>query len=124
MKKVAFILFLSSFFACGQDHVKTPIGAIDKFEEFKRKEKFFADTALLYPGLSNPSMRSVLNDKINLAAEDFRKLADHGNASAQEYRDKIKVGLRRFEDIYIGLDTEDRERVCAYFEELMDIVGA
>ena len=68
-------------------------------------------------------MRSVLNDKINLAAEDFRKLADHGNASAQEYRDKIKVGLRRFEDIYIGLDTEDRERVCAYFEELMDIVG-
>jgi hypothetical protein len=39
------------------------------------------------------------------------------------YQDKIKIGLKRFGDIYINLDTEDRERVCHYFEELMDIVG-
>jgi hypothetical protein len=31
--------------------------------------------------------------------------------------------LDRFKSIYVEIDTEDRERVCAYFEELMDIVG-
>jgi hypothetical protein len=35
----------------------------------------------------------------------------------------IKTGLSRFSDVYLDLDTEDRERVCVYFEELMDIVG-
>lgn len=35
----------------------------------------------------------------------------------------IKVGLSRFSDIRMELDTEDRERLCGYFEELMDIVG-
>lgn len=35
---------------------------------------------------------------------------------------KKKFGLDRFSDIYIDLDTEDRERVCSYFEGLMDIV--
>ena len=27
------------------------------------------------------------------------------------------------DSIYFELDTENRERVCSYFEELMDIVG-
>ena len=36
---------------------------------------------------------------------------------------KIGIGLSRFADIYLELNTEDRERVCSYFEELMDIVG-
>ena len=33
------------------------------------------------------------------------------------------IGLSKFTDVYFELDTEDRERVCTYFEELMDIVG-
>jgi hypothetical protein len=40
-----------------------------------------------------------------------------------EYQNAIKIGLDRFSDLYLKLDTEDRERVCSYFEELMDIVG-
>ena len=35
----------------------------------------------------------------------------------------LSLGLERFSDIYLELDTEDRERICTYFEELMDIVG-
>jgi hypothetical protein len=35
----------------------------------------------------------------------------------------IQIGLDRFADLYVQLDTEDRERVCSYMEELMDIVG-
>lgn len=109
--------------ACGQKQIKTPTAAMDKFEEFKKKEKFVQDTAIFYPGIGDTSMRPLLTEKINLAADDFESLAKKGNASDKEYQDKIKIGLQRFADIYINLDTEDRERVCHYFEELMDIVG-
>ncbi|WP_336717453.1 DUF4844 domain-containing protein [Chryseobacterium mucoviscidosis] len=27
----------------------------------------------------------------------------------------FKVGLSRFADLYLKLDTEDRERICSYF---------
>lgn len=94
-----------------------------KFEQFKNKEKFLQDNKLFYPGIGNPSLKPVLTEKINLAADDFKKLADKGNATDIEYQNAIKIGLDRFADLYLQLDTEDRERVCSYFEELMDIVG-
>lgn len=94
-----------------------------KFEEFKSKEKFLLDDKLFYPGIGDPNLKTVLTEKINLAADDFKKLADKGNATVKEYQNVIKFGLDRFDDLYLQLDTEDRERVCSYFEELMDIVG-
>ena len=111
------------FAACGQGQIKTPANAMDKFDAFKTKEKFVQDNTVHYPGLSDPAMRPTLTDKINLAADDFKKLSLSGNATDKDYQEKIKIGLQRFDDIYINLDTEDRERVCEYFEELMDIVG-
>lgn len=103
--------------------MKTPDNAMTRFEEFKNKEKFLQDDKLLYPGIGDPNLKPVLTDKINLAADDFKKLAAKENATDKEYQNAIKVGLDRFEDLYLQLDTEDRERVCSYFEELMDIVG-
>ena len=96
---------------------------MDKFEEFKNKEKFTLDTTIHYPGIADPALRPTLTEKINLAADDFQKMVKSGNATDKNYQDKIEIGLKRFSDIYINLDTEDRERVCNYFEELMDIVG-
>jgi hypothetical protein len=114
------LLFLT---ACGQGQIKTPENARTKFEEFKGKEKFLQDDKLFYPGIGDPKLKPVLTEKINLAADEFEKLADKGNATDKEYQNAIKVGLDRFVDLYLQLDTEDRERVCSYFEELMDIVG-
>ena len=94
-----------------------------KFDEFKSKEKFLQEDKLFYPGIGDPNLKPVLTEMINLAAEDFKKLADKGNATDKEYQNAIKIGLERFTDLYLQLDTEDRERVCSYFEELMDIVG-
>lgn len=94
-----------------------------KFEEFKTKEKFLQDDKLFYPGIADPSLKPVLIEKINLAADDFKKLADKGNTTDKDYHNAIKIGLDRFANLYLQLDTEDRERVCSYFEELMDIVG-
>jgi hypothetical protein len=107
--------------ACGQGQIKTPPNAMDKFEKFKKKEKFVAEQS--YPGIADATMRPILTEKINKAADDFQTLAKTDHATEESYQDKIKVGLDRFADIYINLDTEDRERVCTYFEELMDIVG-
>ena len=93
-----------------------------KFEEFKSKEKFIEDEKLLYPGIGDPKLKPILTEKINLSANDFKQLAAKGNVTDKEYQDVIKKGLNRFAEIYLDIDTEDRERVCSYYEELMDIV--
>jgi hypothetical protein len=116
-------LTLLLFIACGQGQIKTPENAMTKFEEFKSKEKFVQDNKLFYPGIGDSTLKPMLTEKINLAADDFKILADNGTATDTDYQIAIKKGLDRFADIYIKLDTEDRERVCHYFEELMDIVG-
>ena len=115
---IAAMFLLNS--CCGQNKNIQDMSV--KFEEFRNKEKFVPDTNLFYPGIAYPELKLVLSEKINLAANDFEKLAAKG-ATNKEYQQAIKEGLMRFSDIYIELDTEDRERVCSYFEELMDIVG-
>lgn len=126
MKQIANIIIgltLLLFTGCGQGQIKTPKNAMTKFDEFKSKEKFLQDDKLFYPGIGDPNLKPVLTEKINLAADDFKKLADKENVTDKEYQNAIKIGLDRFADLYLQLDTEDRERVCSYFEELMDIVG-
>jgi hypothetical protein len=109
--------------SCGQGQMKTSNKAMEQFEQFKAKDKFTEDMSLLYPGIADPALKPILTDKINLAADDFKEVADSDNPTAEKYQEKIGVGLNRFSDLYIQLDTEDRERICNYFEELMDIVG-
>ncbi|MBC7849458.1 MAG: DUF4844 domain-containing protein [Chitinophagaceae bacterium] len=109
--------------ACEQKQTKRPAIATDKFEAFKIKQKFTPDSTIFYPGIADESLRPILSNKINLAASDFENLAQSGHATDSEYQDKIMVGLQRFRDVYPQLDTEDRERICHYFEELMDIVS-
>ena len=118
-----YIFIILSLVSCGQKQIKTPINSMDLIEAFKKKEKFVQDTAIFYPGISDSTLRPILTEKINLAADDFKKIAVSGKASDKVYQDKIQEGLDRFSDVYSDLDTEDRERVCHYFEELMDIVG-
>ncbi|MBN2433876.1 MAG: DUF4844 domain-containing protein [Spirochaetes bacterium] len=100
--------------------MKTPDNAMAKFEEFKNKEKFSKDDRLFYPGISDPELKPVLTEKINLVADDFKKLAAKGKSTDKDYQNAIKTGLERFSGLYLQLD---RERVCSYFKELMDIAG-
>lgn len=118
-----FAMILLIIISCNQKQDKASENSLVKFEEFKSKEKFNEDKKMFYPGISNPHFKKILTDKINLAADDFEKLSEDGNTTDKEYQDAIKVGLNRFSDIYLELDTEDRERICNYFEELMDLVA-
>jgi hypothetical protein len=94
---------------------------MDKFDKFKHKEKFEEDYQIFYPGLADPGLRKILTERINRAADDFNEVSLRPGTTADDYREVIKKGLERFDQIY--LDTEDRERICHYFEELMHIVG-
>lgn len=108
------------FIACGQEQRKIPENAMTKLEEFKHKEKFIPDEQLFYSGIGDLTQKPILTEKINLVADDFEKLAKSGNATDKDYQNAIKHGLERFAGIYI--DSENQERICYYFEELMDIV--
>ncbi len=103
--------------------MKTPENAKDKIGEFIQKKKFIEEPyPNFYPGIGDNKMLPICTEKINQAASDFLKIATSENPTDKKYHDIIGVGLSRFSDIYLLLDTEDRERVCSYFEELMDIV--
>ena len=101
--------------------MKTPDNANEKFTEFIAKKKFIEEN--FYPGISNEKMRPIFTKKINQVAIDFKTVSESEKPTDKKYQEKIRTGLSRFTDIYLELDTEDRERVCSYFEELMDIVG-
>lgn len=96
---------------------------MDKFDAFIQKEKFGEDAAIFYPGIADPALRPVLTEKINQAAADFRRVSLAANPTKNEYLEIIEVGLERFSNAGDIYDTEDRERICHYFEELMDLVG-
>ncbi len=126
MKTIINILLVLLFFgftACHQKQNKTESQEMKKFEAFKAKEKFIEDADIMYPGIGDQKLKPILTEKINLAATDFEVIAGKGNASDKDYQNAIKKGLYRFKTIYQSIDTEDRERICTYFEELMDIVG-
>ncbi|MFB9079610.1 DUF4844 domain-containing protein [Flavobacterium procerum] len=121
--KTFLLLTIISFSSCGQGKIKTPLNAMNQFEKFKLKEKFIPEPTLFYPGIGDEKLKPIVTEKINLAADDFIKAAELQNPSAEDYHNAIKKGLDRFKSIYLELDTENRERICSYFEELMDIVG-
>ena len=111
-------LFIST---SGQAQIKTPENTMDQFVRFKKKEKFLPEQS--YPGIADSTIKSILTENVNKAANDFLTLAKTERATEKDYQDKTRVALNRFAGIYIKIDTEDRERICLYFEELMDIVG-
>ena len=126
MKQIAKIfsaLTILLYTGCGQGQIKIPNDAMDKFEKFKNKEKFVGDEKLHYPGIGDEKLKPILTKKINLVADYFEKVAQSKDATDKDYQNAIKKGLQNFSEIYIELDTENRERICGYFEELMDIVG-
>jgi hypothetical protein len=116
-----FIIFLT-LSACGQNanEMKTPKNVNEKFAKFIANKKFVAENH--YPGIADEKMRPVFTEKINQIASDFKTVAESEKPTDKKYQEKIGIGLSRFAKIYLELDTEDRERVCTYIEELMDIV--
>ena len=119
-------MLFSTLSACGQNAIEmnTPENANEKFEEFIAKKKFIEQPyPNSYPGIADEKMRPIFTEKINQVATDFKTVSQSKKPTDKKYQEKIGIGLSRFADVYLELDTEDRERICMYFEEIMDIVG-
>ena len=124
-KYIQIFIILLVLSACGQNAIemKTPENAHEKFAKFIVKEKFIKQPyPNFYPGIAEEKMRPVFTKKINQVALDFKAVSESEKPTDKKYQEKIGIGLSRFADVYLELDTEDRERVCSYFEELMDII--
>ncbi|HNR56154.1 MAG TPA: DUF4844 domain-containing protein [Flavobacteriales bacterium] len=94
------------------------------FDEFRRKDKFLPEPYPNgYPGISEERLKPILTERINQAADYFQEIASGPYPSDDKYLEALDRGLESFTEVYLELDTEDRERICTYFEELMDIVG-
>ena len=121
-KYIQIFIILLTLSACGQNatEMKTPENVNEEFAVFTAKKKFVEEN--FYPGIADEKMRPVFTEKINIIASDFKTVAESEKPTDKKYQEKIEIGLSRFAVIYLELDTEDRERVCSYIEELMDIV--
>ena len=95
---------------------------VQELQQLKQEQKFVQEAGMLYPGLQDTTLRPVMSEKINLAADDFLQLVARGNATDADYQAAVAKGLERFSSSYPTLDRKDRERVCNYFKEMMDIV--
>ncbi|GAB2946368.1 hypothetical protein GCM10027048_09170 [Hymenobacter coalescens] len=73
--------------------------------------------------MSNPALQPALNKLLNQSAADFRDVARSPNPTEGDFQGQIDQGLARLQPMYLALDSEDQDRVCLYYEELMDIVG-
>ncbi len=121
---LVWILLLTSCDTLFDKKIEATNQMVTELEHFKVKPKFEEDSVnLVYPGLSKENLKPTVTALINKAADDFIEVAQSKDASENKYQDKIEKGLSRFTPLYLELDTEDRERVCHYYEELMDIVG-
>ena len=122
-KTICIIVLLVAITACHQNNTVLSNDYVNRLEEFKKREKFIEEDKLFYPGIGDPELKPVLTKKINEAADDFLKVASMKSHTPRDFQKVIKLGMLRFEPEYLQLDTEDRERICKYFEELMKIVG-
>lgn len=116
-----FIFSLTHSFAQKNSEMITPENANKLFKEFIAKEKFIKEGT--YPGISDEKLKPTLTEKINSVAKDFQKVSESKKPIKENYLNVIKSGLAKFPEIELGYDSEDRERICSYFEELMDIVN-
>ena len=121
MKYIKILVLFLTLSTCGQNatEMKTPENANEKFAEFIAKKKFYAENHS--PDISDEKLRPILTEKINEVAIDFKQIAESENPTDKKYQEAIRIGLLKFQEIELGYDSEDRERILLYFQEIMDI---
>lgn len=93
---------------------------IKNLEDFLLVKKFKKDDSIFYNGLSNKKDLPKVNELLNISIHEFISKINIG-ATDTDLQLIIKTGLNRFNDL--NLDTEDRERLCMYYQEIMDMVN-
>ncbi|MDL2141715.1 DUF4844 domain-containing protein [Flavobacterium tructae] len=88
--------------------------------KIKCKDKFGQNRVLFYSGVSYFTLKIELNKLINKSIDDFILNIKNGAAKI-DFLKLIEIGVNQFNSF--NLDTEDREQVCLYYEEIMEVVN-
>lgn len=83
--------------------------------------KFIANHSDFYSGLEEGETKEILTNGINKCVQNFIQLVEN-NAINEEFLNAIKKGLEDFDELG-SFDTEEREQICRYFEQIMDAIG-
>jgi len=97
---------------------------IIKLYEFKTKIKFTGDSVFglyYYKGLKNKKLRNTLDSLMNEVTDYYIQYYKE-KRKAKDYAELNKRLLGLFTSYGRHLKKKDRERICDYFIELLDIV--
>ena len=119
---LSFALLVVGCTSSADKPMKLPNDAVQRLEQFKVKPKFEKDTISMYLGLAVPNLKPTLTGLVNQVADDFIQIVKSAPAE-KTFQQAIATGLGRLSPYELSLDTEDRERICVYFQDMMDIVG-
>lgn len=90
-----------------------------RLSQLLTKDKFIEGNTI-YTGVQDNALRIQLQKLIDKSINEFIT-ATQENASIETLQDMISIGLSRFNPY--DLDTEERERVCEYYEEIKDAIN-
>jgi hypothetical protein len=118
------LLILTAGAACkpAEKPMKVNKNAKQKLNAFILKSKLEGEPNTIFNRLSKPELQPKLNNLLNQVAKDFLITVDN-LPTEKKFENNIGTGLARFNAFETDLDTEDKERICHYFEEIMDCVG-
>lgn len=100
--------------------MKAQIEKISDLQRFLTVPKFEEDEGGLYAGIKNKEIKSILISTVAIVASYFVEITEnHGDA--EDYQKVLEKELNKLESIKFAIDTEDKEKLCEYLEELMNI---
>lgn len=110
------------------ERISTNKETITKLENLKSVYKFGPEKGGSfkfphgYVGILPKSVRPLANQRLNESIEGIINLIQKNpNPTKEQILIEFSIGLYMLYNI--AVDTEDRERVCIYYTDIMDIIG-
>ena len=94
--------------------------SISELQALRQIKKFREDDATSYVGLLPENMQPAADQALNKSIERLIAILQD-NPTKDGILEEYRIGLADFEEI--AFDTEDRERVCGYYDQIRIIIG-
>lgn len=89
-----------------------------KLDALRHRPKYVDEPGTIYNGMRPEGLRVASEAQLNHLIDRLRQRVE-----ARPSKKVVLQEIARTLDEFQGVDTEDRERICRYAEELMDIFG-
>jgi hypothetical protein len=93
---------------------------LSELHELLNEKKFISKW--FYPWIESIEKLPLYSDIINDVIEYFIEAIKEWNKKENDFQTIISYWIWKYEEIYLEIDTEDRERICEYFDQLLEIV--